>query len=96
MLTFRVEKPYFPYDPKTGWVANEPSWADSGLTFPSPYSAAQYAKECFGRVVDEETGAEPAHGGVIDEETWEMKKGWLKKGLRCVVPVDMGILELEY
>jgi hypothetical protein len=71
MLTFRVETPSWGYDPLTGWVSDI-IWTDSGLTFPSPYSANQYAKGVLGRVVDEETDAEPAHGGVVSQACWEL------------------------
>ncbi len=51
-------------------------WYQYPLTFPSPYSAEQYAKERRAanhtvRVVDEESGAEPAYGGVVSAAQWE-------------------------
>lgn len=95
MLTFRVELPYFVYDRESN-ISKGPFYFDSGLTFASPYGATIYARERFGRVVDEETDAEPAHGGVVDERTWNQKKALVDAGLRLEHEVDLGSVELEY
>lgn len=84
MMTYRVETCYFTLD---GDHVAGPFWYDRGVAFSSPYGAAMYAKglDGFSRVYDEDTEAEPAHGGAVDAETWEMKEEWRDRGMDRLV-----------
>lgn len=61
---------------RNGWYRYE-------LTFASPYSAEQFAKSRRAmnhttRVVDEDSEAEPASGGVVSERNWILKAEYVK------------------
>lgn len=73
---------------RNGWYRYE-------LTFPSPYSAEQFAKDRRAanhtvRVVDEESGAEPAHGGVVSPQTWAFGED-VYRHVRLPIAVDLKI-----
>lgn len=74
MLTFRAEVRHL------GWQGFG-AWCDSGMTWSSPYGANLFVKSQLAlgypaRVVDEETGAEPAESAVEDLKQWYLKEAY--------------------
>lgn len=70
-------------------------WYRYEAAFASPYGAEMFAKERrlanhTVRVVDEETGAEPASGGVESERQWLLKELYAETLHFTVAVAEMG------